>query len=214
MSKSELQCHLSSKHGDHLELLANRLLELQLQCNASQSLIRNAQPSRKGVTMLPEIVEMDGPKHDSGFDEQVSLPLDKYKFHSELEDESTGFNPSSSYTRNTRMDGLVRKMIQEMTARQLEELKQELKAKDDEIASLKTTVTKLEKSVRAKHAELEDRDFRLSLIENSNHDGSMIWKIPQFSQRKADAQNGKYTCLLYTSPSPRDATLSRMPSSA
>ena len=24
----------------------------------------------------------------------------------------------------------------------------------------------------------------------------------------------KYTCLLYTSPSPRDATLSRMPSSA
>ena len=26
--------------------------------------------------------------------------------------------------------------------------------------------------------------------------------------------NGVYTCLLYTSPSPRDATLSRMPSSA
>ena len=26
--------------------------------------------------------------------------------------------------------------------------------------------------------------------------------------------NGNYTCLLYTSPSPRDATLSRMPSSA
>ena len=26
--------------------------------------------------------------------------------------------------------------------------------------------------------------------------------------------NGRYGCLLYTSPSPRDATLSRMPSSA
>ena len=26
--------------------------------------------------------------------------------------------------------------------------------------------------------------------------------------------NGRYPCLLYTSPSPRDATLSRMPSSA
>ena len=26
--------------------------------------------------------------------------------------------------------------------------------------------------------------------------------------------NGRRTCLLYTSPSPRDATLSRMPSSA
>ena len=29
-----------------------------------------------------------------------------------------------------------------------------------------------------------------------------------------DIQYGSYTCLLYTSPSPRDATLSRMPSSA
>ena len=29
-----------------------------------------------------------------------------------------------------------------------------------------------------------------------------------------EAEIGKYYCLLYTSPSPRDATLSRMPSSA
>ena len=31
---------------------------------------------------------------------------------------------------------------------------------------------------------------------------------------KNDAIKKRYTCLLYTSPSPRDATLSRMPSSA
>ena len=49
--------------------------------------------------------------------------------------------------------------------------------------------------IRSKNTELEDRDFRLSLIENGNHDGSMIWKIPQFSQRKADAENGKYTSI-------------------
>ena len=30
----------------------------------------------------------------------------------------------------------------------------------------------------------------------------------------AGSDQGGYTCLLYTSPSPRDATLSRMPSSA
>ena len=71
----------------------------------------------------------------------------------------------------------------------------ELRSKDAEIASLKATLNKLEKTVRSKNAELEDRDFRLSLIENSNHDGSMIWKIPQFSQRKADAENGKYTSI-------------------
>jgi len=32
--------------------------------------------------------------------------------------------------------------------------------------------------------------------------------------RTAKAMGAKYACLLYTSPSPRDATLSRMPSSA
>ncbi len=69
------------------------------------------------------------------------------------------------------------------------------KRKDEEISVLRNTITKLEKALRSKHAEFEDRDFRLSLIENSNHDGSMIWKIPQFSQRMADAQTGRYTSL-------------------
>ncbi len=71
----------------------------------------------------------------------------------------------------------------------------DLKRKDEEISSLKNTMTKLEKAMRSKHAEFEDRDFRLSLIENSNHDGNMIWKIPQFSQRMADAQTGRYTSI-------------------
>ena len=89
--------------------------------------------------------------------------------------------------------------VYEIVAKQLKVLEDSLvsliKAKDDEIASLNTQVTKVEKQIRSKTAELEDRDFRLSLIENSNHDGSMIWKIPQFSQRKADAENGKYTSI-------------------
>ena len=77
----------------------------------------------------------------------------------------------------------------------LQSFHEELRSKDEEIASLHTRVTKLEKQIRAKNAELEDCDFRLSLIENSNHDGTMIWKIPQFSQRRADAENGKYTSI-------------------
>ena len=34
------------------------------------------------------------------------------------------------------------------------------------------------------------------------------------NSQKSDGALLKYACLLYTSPSPRDATLSRMPSSA
>ena len=38
---------------------------------------------------------------------------------------------------------------------------------------------------------------------------------PQRAMREgSELTNPKYSCLLYTSPSPRDATLSRMPSSA
>ena len=74
-------------------------------------------------------------------------------------------------------------------------MSEELKRRDDEIESLRTSLTKLERTLKAKNAEIEDRDFRLSLIENSNYDGTMVWKIPQFSQRMADAKNGKYTSI-------------------
>ena len=50
----------------------------------------------------------------------------------------------------------------------------QLKRHGEEIVVLRAANAKLKKMVRAKNAEIEDRDFRLSLIENSNHDGSMI----------------------------------------
>ncbi|MCG8626678.1 MAG: hypothetical protein MJE68_32345, partial [Proteobacteria bacterium] len=84
-------------------------------------------------------------------------------------------------------------MMAEMKKELMRSLRSELR---EEIAELKTTVKKLERTIQTKSAKLEDRDFRLSLIENSNHDGTVIWKIPQFSQRKADdAENGKYTSI-------------------
>ena len=70
---------------------------------------------------------------------------------------------------------------------------------DTEIAALKSQIRSLERQIQSRNADLEDRDFRLSLIENSNHDGTMIWKIPQFSQRKADAVNDKIFSLPFYS---------------
>ena len=96
---------------------------------------------------------------------------------------------------HTPVQDMMQRSLQEEVMQVEQTLMAKLRSKDDEIASLKATVTKLEKTVRSKNAELEDRDFRLSLIENSNHDGTMIWKIPQFSQQKADAQNGKDTSI-------------------
>ena len=70
-----------------------------------------------------------------------------------------------------------------------------LQSREKAITLLHTRIKRLEEQIHAKNAKLEDLDFRLSLIENSNHDGTMIWKIPQFSLRKADAVNGKYTSI-------------------
>ena len=86
-------------------------------------------------------------------------------------------------------------LLQNVIESNVQELEETLKAKDAEINLLHTQVTELEKQIRSKNTEPEDRDFRFSLIENGNHDGSMIWKIPHFSQRKADAENGKYPSI-------------------
>ena len=48
------------------------------------------------------------------------------------------------------------------------------------IKSLKIGITKLEESIQLRNADFEDRYFRLSLIENSKYDGTMVWKIPTF----------------------------------
>ena len=71
----------------------------------------------------------------------------------------------------------------------------ELTKKDSQIHTLQDKVAQLETTLSTKMSENEDRDFRLSLMENSNFDGSMVWKIPQFSQRMDDARTGKYTSI-------------------
>ena len=76
------------------------------------------------------------------------------------------------------------------------QLRRKMEAKNDEIESLRVRVAELEKQNYEKNCELRDRDFRLFLAENISHNGSMIWKIPQFSQRKHDAETGKCTSML------------------
>ena len=62
----------------------------------------------------------------------------------------------------------------------------------------------------------------LNPLSPDNLEGHMLMatvSVPSYTLNTADVSldredNKRYTCLLYTSPSPRDATLSRMPSSA
>ena len=94
-----------------------------------------------------------------------------------------------------KVKDIVMKEVQTMQRRLFSSMIREFKAREEVRASLLSQVRELEKHIRSKNAELEDRDFRLSILESSNHDGSMIWKIPQLSQRKADAENGRCTSI-------------------
>ena len=62
----------------------------------------------------------------------------------------------------------------------------------------------------------EGNKFSLSLIENLNSiSDTDVIICPPFTGLTSVVHSDRYNlCLLYTSPSPRDATLSRMPSSA
>ena len=73
-------------------------------------------------------------------------------------------------------------------------------------------VTKLSKQiVNANHIPSLTREaFRVATEERP---GAVLLELPEdIAREETDAH--LFTCLLYTSPSPRDATLSRMPSSA
>ena len=81
------------------------------------------------------------------------------------------------------------------TKSEVDQLHKHLSEKDSTIYALQDKVQYLESAIQTKSSENEDRDFRLSLMENSNYDGTMVWKIPQFSQRMEDARTGKYTSI-------------------
>ena len=58
--------------------------------------------------------------------------------------------------------------------------------------------------------ELLDQNIRLRLVKVAINDSDYL----EASDREFSLPQPSYTCLLYTSPSPRDGLLSRMPSSA
>ena len=57
--------------------------------------------------------------------------------------------------------------------------------------------------------------YEVVVLDNfSNSFPESLVRVGKLAGKKPVVVEGDLTCLLYTSPSPRDATLSRMPSSA
>ena len=208
MDDNELREHLQESEYNHLTMLVNSI----------QLLSRKVSKLQGNNLLWGNRVEPDGA--DNGY-ETMDVPGYEripISYHDFVEKDGSATSVKLMGTRGAPQSmpekplfratlenpsAFSTSQLREMIGREMEDLRdkfmsstmEQMQSKDEEIASLRTQVTKLEKQIRSKNAELEDRDFRLSLIENSNHDGSMIWKIPQFSQRKGDAENGKYTSI-------------------
>ena len=201
MSNESFQQHMQESHSEHLGRLVVHIASIEKKLNLQEcdSKCHLVRPTWKNV------VEADGPttissvRHDSGLGRSMNSMHGKTN-HSVMAGlqsmESSRSDSVGVYTSvQTQLESMVTEQMRSFQDEVRNSFVAELRAKEEEINQLKVSITKLEKQLRSKSAELEDRDFRLSLIENSNHDGSMIWKIPQFSQRKADAENGKYTSI-------------------
>ena len=185
MTATCIHDHLTDNLVDHLYIIADHL---------KRSLNSKAD------------AEEDATEKDSGiFSAESSFSLfslPKMGMHVER-DGSGGANRIAPY-RGREVD--LMPMLQERNVQlftkgalnhkvEIDALKSQLRTKDSHITSLQQKLAQLEKQVQASSSQSEDRDFRLSLIENINYDGTMIWKIPQFSQRMEDARSGKYTSI-------------------
>ena len=172
MTRAECDQHLKDEVTGHLKIVASLLKKLQL----IQVDTRNEYSSSDHFTSLesPPVALVRG-------------------------------NPqSASLSRRVESDGpsnLVNHKSGELQPEEpiykseLQLLKKQLAAKESQIHHLQDKLQQVEATVLAKTTENEDRDFRLSLMENSNYDGTMVWKIPQFTQRMEDARTGKYTSI-------------------
>ena len=206
-SKDHLQLHMERDVAEHFGLLVSKVRSLEERFAIIQNHTGTSNVQLKEKALRKDFVESDGAvsfgqRCDSGIENCVqTLKLKsptKTQLDTRVQDRDVPSSRMPLGLENnvqTIIDSMVTKRLAEVREELRKSFGAELRVKDEEISELKAMVHKMEKTIRAKNSELEDRDFRLSLIENGNYDGSMIWKIPQFSQRKTDAENGKYTSI-------------------
>ena len=200
MADRKLHQHLEKSSSEHMKMIASHLRYLEQRMD--QSTMSNATESQNfsHTRLEVDVVEADGASagvrgHGRSGERGQTRSKTGFVGRQDTTAMSRSVGMGMEKVICAQMESMVTERMAEMKREVMKNFMRELKAKDDEITSLQTKVAKLEKTIKVKNAEHEDRDFRLSLIENSNHDGSMIWKIPQFTQRKSDAVNGKYTSI-------------------
>ena len=113
----------------------------------------------------------------------------------------------------------IKKLMKEETDRVMEAEKARRKAEEAaKVAAAETAKKKAQEAAKLAAAEearkkVEDAE-KLVAAEEARKKAEDAAKVAAAMEARKKAEEAAKICLLYTSPSPRDATLSRMPSSA
>lgn len=91
----------------------------------------------------------------------------------------------------------IEKLIQNM-----ERMEHNRRAMVDKVEALEQKNRTLERTLAVKEITLAEQDLRLQSLENAGYDGVLLWKITEFSQKRAEAMRGQsisiYSPAFYT----------------
>ena len=191
-SNDKLQQHMEESTVEHFGILAKKIQSLEKRFKLTE--VYHSELEQKGIiSNWQDFVEADGAitsgqRYDSSIDNRNMPPQPhrKTQLFSHLQSREVASSLPLGFEKH--MHTIIESVVTGKTTKMQEELRRnfitELRLKDDEITELKMMVNKLERTIQSKNAELFE-----------TYKGSMIWKTPQFSQRKADADNGRYTSI-------------------
>ena len=219
MTRKELYSHLTphSSLVDHMEIMVSAFRSLQgrfppdgFQEQFSARGVNVSSNSVQGASISPWSPQASGreKRGDTIFAKHSKQQLLDEVFrdgpeelqirHLDYTESNFPVNDPSIINKRFLTDA-IQKLTQSMKEELQEEVKREceteIKQRDLKIAVLEQRVVQLQKSLKATTAEIENRDYRLSLLENCSYDGTMVWKISEFSGQMADTQSGKFNSV-------------------
>jgi len=77
----------------------------------------------------------------------------------------------------------------------LENLERQRAANQEKLNEQERRIHRAERGVSAKDVAISELDHRVKSLENTSYDGTLIWKIPEWSKHMRDATSGKVTSI-------------------
>ena len=177
---------MDSKHADHVAALVAYVNLLRLEIAKLYSEKRVDNTGRK--------YEKDGGVRDRLYLNETVGGADKVEADG-LTDVSVQFKALEDkvHFMQVTIDNL--KKDSSLMHKELVTAQNDLAVANEEIKNLKAKVDFFEQKLSTREQQLEEKDFRLSLLEAGNYDGTMIWRVGGFESRTKDARDARYTSI-------------------